>query len=42
MRRNQNKNLDRLLKPSQIAFIGGSDAEVAINEAQTKVFGRKK
>ena len=38
MKRNQNKNLDRLLKPSQIAFIGGSDAEVAINEAVRRGF----
>ena len=32
------KNIDRLIKPSQIAFIGGSDAEVAINEAKRRGF----
>ena len=29
MRLGQRKNLARLLKPSEIAFIGGADAEVA-------------
>ena len=32
------KNIGRLIKPSQIAFIGGSDAEVAINEAKRRGF----
>lgn len=38
MKLKQTKNLGRLLKPSQIAFIGGSDAEVAINEAIRRGF----
>ncbi len=38
MRLNQTKNLGRLLRPSQIAFVGGSDAEVAINEAIRRGF----
>ncbi len=38
MREEKYKNLGRLLKPSQIAFIGGSDAEVAINEAKRRGF----
>ena len=32
------KNIDRLINPSQIAFIGGDDAEVAINEAKRRGF----
>ena len=32
------KNIDRLINPSQIAFIGGADAEVAINEAKRRGF----
>ena len=32
------KNIDRLINPSQIAFIGGGDAEVAINEAKRRGF----
>ena len=38
MRLGQRKNLARLLKPSEIAFIGGADAEVAINEAKRRGF----
>ena len=38
MRAKPTNNLGRLLKPSQIAFIGGSDAEVAINEAVRRGF----
>ena len=36
MRLGQKKNLARLLNPSEIAFIGGADAEVAINEAKRR------
>mgnify|MGYP001334288865 FL=1 len=32
------KNIDRLINPSQIAFVGGRDAEVAINEAKRRGF----
>ena len=32
------KNIGRLINPSQIAFIGGSDAEIAINEAKRRGF----
>ncbi len=32
------KNINRLINPSQIAFIGGGDAEVAINEAKRRGF----
>ncbi|QCO55458.1 acetate--CoA ligase family protein [Pseudorhodobacter turbinis] len=32
----QRKNFNRLLRPRQIAFIGGTDAGVAINEAQRR------
>ena len=32
------KNISRLINPSQIAFIGGSDAEIAINEAKRRGF----
>ena len=32
------KNIDRLINPSQIAFIGGDDAEVSINEAKRRGF----
>ena len=38
MKLKQTENLGRLLNPSQIAFIGGSDAEVAINEALRRGF----
>ena len=38
MRLGQRKNLARLLKPSEIAFIGGADAEIAINEAKRRGF----
>ena len=31
------KNISRLINPSQIAFIGGSDAEIAINEAKRRL-----
>ena len=32
------KNIDRLINPSQIAFIGGDDAEVAINKDSVRVY----
>ncbi|MGB5871602.1 MAG: CoA-binding protein, partial [Albidovulum sp.] len=34
-------NLERLLKPRQIAFVGGRDAEVAIHEAERAGFTGK-
>lgn len=38
MREKQRANFDRLLKPAQIAFVGGTDAAVAIVEAQRRDF----
>ncbi|MCO4826060.1 MAG: CoA-binding protein, partial [Amylibacter sp.] len=35
----QRKNFDRLLSPRHIAFIGGTDAIVAIGEARRRGFG---
>ena len=35
---NQRQNVDRLLSPRHIAFVGGRDAAVAIGEAQRTGF----
>ncbi|MFQ1702661.1 acetate--CoA ligase family protein [Loktanella agnita] len=34
----QRKNFDRLMQPAQIAFVGGTDAEIAIEEARRRGF----
>lgn len=39
MSRALSRNLDRLLAPRQIAFVGGTDAAVAIGEARRRGFG---